>query len=157
MLEWSPEDTMSRILGLLLAPIVGGKVILIEPGTSDDELLREARLHQVNRIVLKRGEVSEELRKLCLAQGRVLQLLSDWEGHEEALYQEGVYPCYLANERLSTWSMPHPDERNSQMAQFQPGHVRGSIGRLFLGVEIPSGWIVDEHHFLKKESGGLVC
>ncbi|MGJ8725746.1 MAG: MFS transporter [Roseibacillus sp.] len=153
LLEWEPEDSVSRVLGLLLPRIAGVKLVLVEKGASEEEILKVASEERVRRLALRRKELSEELIKSCRKEGRMIQLLDGWEGDEEALRKEGVYPSLVESGEILTWSMPHPDEKGSLLSTFQTGWKAGSAGRLLPGVAWPSGWKVDKEFFVTKEQG----
>lgn len=152
LLEWSPQDSISRVLGLLLPPLVGVKVVLVPPDLSEDELLRVAREERVNRLVLHRANISEKLAKIARCEGRMLQLLANWQGGEKALTLTGVYPSLVAGDEILTWSMPHPAERQDLLSTFQPGWKEGSVGRLLSGVPWPQDWEVDKEGFVFAKS-----
>ena len=151
LLEWSPEDDVSRVLGLLLPRTAGVKVALVEAGTNEDDLLRIAREERINRLVFRRKIVSESLRETVLAEGGLIQLLDDWQGDEEILSKEGVYPSLVENGKILTWSLPHPDERKDAMlSTFQAGRKDGSVGKMLPGVSYPVGWQADAERFLSR-------
>lgn len=155
LLEWSPEDEVSRVLGLLLPGIAGVKVALVARGLSEDELLRVAREERVNRLVLRRREVSESFARTARCEGRLLQVLAEWKGDEHALSLEGVYPSLLENGQIVSWSMPHPDEKNAPLSTFQAGWKEGSVGRLLPGIPWPKDWTVDNERFLFRMNASM--
>ena len=154
LLEWSPGDEVSRILGLMLPRQAGVKVALIAPGQSENEILEIARKMRINRIVLRRKEVAESFVESAKSESRLVQLLESWEGDEKALKMEGVYPSLVESGRIVTWSMPHPNEKDSILTTFQPGWKEGHVGRLLPGQSAPEGWAADKERFLKKEETG---
>ena len=149
LLEWSPEDQVSRVLGLLLPELAGVKVALVEPGKGENELMRIAHEERVNRIVLRRSEISESFVKTANEGGMLLNLLASWKGEEKALSIEGIYPSLVQDGTILTWSMPHPDEKKSILTFFQPGWKEGSVGRLLPGLPWPKQWEVDLERFLR--------
>ena len=153
LLEWSPGDDLSRVLGLLLPRIEGVKISLVEPGKSEDALLRIAREERINRFVLCRRQVSSSFAQISKKEERLVQLLYAWKGGEEALSLLGVYPSLVKEGTIFTWSMPHPDEENSPLSSFQAGWKEGSVGRLLPGLAEPEGWKADGERFLVKKKG----
>ena len=150
LLEWQPGDEASRVLGLLLPRIAGVRVALVEQGISEERLLRMAREERMNRVVLQRTKVSAELSASLRQEQRMLQLLGEWTGGEEALSQEGIYPSLVSDGEILTFSIPHPDEENALLTTFQSGWKEGSVGRLLPNVSWPDGWTVDKEHFLSR-------
>ena len=152
LLEWQPGDNVSRVLGLLLPRIAGVKVALVEAGMSEERLLRIAREERINRVVLQRTKVSSELLASLRKERRMLQLLGEWAGDEEALSQEGVYSSLVHKGEILTFSIPHPDEDDALLSTFQSGWKERSVGRLLPSVSVPEGWTVDKEHFLSRAS-----
>lgn len=150
LLEWEPGDEPSRVLGILLPRMAGVKLVLVEKGASEEEILKVASEEKVNRLVLRRKSLSTKMIASCRKENRILQLLEDWRGDEEALSVEGIYPSLVMEGEILTWSMPHPNEEKSFLSIFQPGWKEGGVGRLLPGVAWPSGWDVDKERFLRK-------
>ncbi|GHC42572.1 MFS transporter [Roseibacillus persicicus] len=150
LLEWAPEDAVSRVLGMMLPRMAGVKIALVAKGAGEVELLKVSREERIDRLVLRRRDWSPGALAACRKEGRLVQLLDDWNGDEPALQEEGIYPSLLKNGKVLTWSMPHPDEKNSKLSTFQPGWKVGHVGRLLPGVEWPEGWEVDSERFLRK-------
>ena len=150
LLEWQPGDSISRVLAVLLPRIAGVKLVLVEKGASEAEILEVAREERVGRLTLRRKNISPEMVESCRKDGFMIQLLEEWEGHEEELKGEGFYPSLIQNGKIVTWSMPHPDEENSFLSLFQFGWKEGSVGRLLPGTDWPEGWEVDKEFFVKK-------
>lgn len=148
LLEWQPQDQISRVLGLLLPRIAGVKIALLEQGASEEEILAICRRERIDRIALRRRELAPELLAKFQEDGRLAQLIAPWQGGEEFLAQEGVYPSLVAEDAIVTWSMPHPKEERSLLATFQAGWKEGSVGRLLPGQPWPEGWQVDSERFL---------
>ena len=154
LLEWQPGSSLSRVLGVLLPRIAGVKLVLVEKGASEDEILKVAHEEGVGRLTLSRKQCSVEMIEMCRTEGIIIQLLDEWGGQEDMLSEEGVYPSLLANGKILTWSMPHPNEENSFLSLFQFGWKEGSVGRLLPGTPWPEGWEVDKEFFLFRRSSG---
>ena len=150
LLEWQQGDPISRVLGVLLPRIAGVKLVLVEKGASEDEILKVAHEEGVSRMTLRRKNLSPELIENCRQEGILIQLLDEWEGQEEMLSEEGVYPSMVKGGKVVTWSMPHPDEENSFLSLFQAGWKDDSVGRLLPGTPCPEGWQMDKEFFVSK-------
>lgn len=148
LLEWTSGDVISQVLGLLLPSLVGVKVTLVDAGTSEKELLRIAREEKLNRMVLRRMQVSESFLEQVRKEEILVQLLASWQGEEDVLSKEGVYPSLIRGEQIVTWSQPHPDETNSPLWTHQPGWMKGSVGRMLPGLATPEGWQEGPERFL---------
>jgi acyl-[acyl-carrier-protein]-phospholipid O-acyltransferase/long-chain-fatty-acid--[acyl-carrier-protein] ligase len=148
LLEWQPGDAVSRVLGLLLPRIAGVKVALVQKEATEEEILRVSRTERIDRVVLQRKELSAGMLASLRKENNIVQLIADWQGDEVALSQEGIYPSLAHKEGIMTWSMPHPDEKNSPLSTFQAGWKKGSVGRLLPGLSWPEDWEVDEERFL---------
>lgn len=147
LLEWQPGEAASQVLALLLPPLVGIRLVLVEKGTASAEILKIACEERIDRVVLQSRTPDEELVSALIQEKCLVQIIADWEGGEELLSWEGVYPSLLADGRVVSWSMPHPEE-DSLMAIFQLGHKKGTAGRLLPASDAPSGWQSDKDRFL---------
>lgn len=154
LLQWEADERLSRVLGVLLHPLVGVKVVLVPRSASEAEMLREAREHVVDRVVVKRGALSEERWGEWMPYKPMV--IGDWQGGEKELFQEGVFPALEGGGKLLTWSMPHPEDPNP-LALFQPGWKEGSAGRLLPTVspDQVASWQSDSEGFLfpREERG----
>lgn len=149
LLECDAQEEVSLVLAILLPPLVGSKVLLVEKGSSSQELLRLVRQEQIERVVLQARAPDSELVTALIAENRLVQIIADWEGDEPLLSRAGVYPSLLAAGRIVSWSMPHPDEE-APLAVFQRGWKEGSAGRLLPATAAPAGWQADSERFLYR-------
>ena len=152
LLEWLPGDAVSRVLGLLLPRIAGVKIALVKQGASEETILRVCREETINRVVLRRKTLSSGTLACLRKEHRLVQLLAEWIGDEAALTQEGIYPSLVKEGVIQTWSMPHPDEKDSFLTTFQAGWKEGGVGRLLPGLKWPEDWEVDGERFLAKKA-----
>ena len=150
LLEWLPGEPISRVLAVLLPRIAGVKLVLVEKGASETEILETAREEGVGRLTLRRKNVSPEMVESCRKDGFMIQLLEEWEGHEEELKGEGFYPSLIKDGKIVTWSMPHPDEENSFLSLFQYGWKEELCRPSFARDCLAEGWEVDKEFFLTK-------
>ncbi|MEM9081108.1 MAG: 1-acyl-sn-glycerol-3-phosphate acyltransferase, partial [Verrucomicrobiota bacterium] len=153
LLEWDRAGKLDVVLGVLLPPMVGARVVLVPVGASDAEVAKVAREELVERLVLKAGR--EDLASRMAEEGREVQLVGEWRGGEHVFREGRVFPVQLAGERVVAWSLRHPNEDLSRArhSTFQPGWKSGTAGRMLPAAVIPAGWEVDGEGFLVGKGG----
>ncbi|MBK1832959.1 MFS transporter [Roseibacillus ishigakijimensis] len=152
LLEWSPGEELSRVLAFFLPTLTGVRIAPVAAGTREKELQHLAREEALNRVVLQRDSLSPTALAQLAKGGRRVQLLAAWRGGEDVLREEGLLPSLVQEGRIVTWSMPHPEEKNSSLALFQPGWKEGSVGRLLPSRTAPAGWREDSERFLFRQA-----
>jgi len=148
LLEWDAQDPVCRVLGILLPPLVGAKVTLVERGASEGEILQAAVTDQVTWAVFLGAEGKGALMAALRKERVKIQVLEEFLAKKPAFDGEnGVFPIMVRAGEVVTWAMDHPNEE-SVTAMFQPGWKAGSVGRLLPAAEVPEGWEADEEDFL---------
>ena len=147
LIEWETGEAISRVLAYMLPSIAGVKVALVPRGASESDILEVVKNRNIDRLVLQRNELSDEFIARLHADEKPVHVINDWEGQESLLATEGVYPSLLHDGVVYSWSLPHPDE-DSPMAQFQPGWMTGSAGKILNGAKPPAGWDLNKENFL---------
>jgi len=127
LFDWKGLEQVRDVIGIAFAQYYGLKMVLVDSGISADEVKALAHKHDARHCF-----AGEELSSTWCKSG-----LSGWcyDFSDNAIQHDGVFPCYVANGRVVSMSMPHP-EAITATNQHQEGHRAGTWGRLLPGFHV---------------------